>query len=124
MRSAVLLFIVGLLVTSCAKHPPALTPVGVAAFQRTEVQKNLDLLRDIAQAANAQTPPLISTATTRKVTTYHLSAIRIIHDSAAGWQAAVTTGLDEVLKDVPATERAVLAPYVTLIKAVLTEVTR
>lgn len=102
----------------CTHPPPTLSPVAQTAFTNTRVIKALDLLRDTAIAANAQTPPVLSTATTRKIVTAHEATLKIINTAGSGWQAAVRTILDELAKDVallPA-ELAVITPYVSMIK--------
>lgn len=114
-----------LLVTSaCVKAPPTLSPAGIAAFNGTRVVKALDILRDVAVDANAQVPPLLSTATTRKVVTYHESALKTIQAAPSGWVPVVQTGLTEVLKDVPPVEQRQLAPYVSLVKTLIAEVSK
>lgn len=110
--------------SACAKAPPTLSPAGVSAFNNHRVQRALDIIRDTAQDANAQTPPVLSTDTTRKVTRWHESAITIVHAMVNGWQVLLTTSLDELLKDVPAHERPMLAPYVALAKTVITQVSK
>jgi hypothetical protein len=106
----------------CAKTPPTLTPVGAAAFHKTETIKDLNLFRDVAIAANAQTPPFLDTASTRKIVTFHKSALLIMDKAGSGWQAAVQTALNELLKDLPADAAMKLAPYVTLLNTILAEV--
>lgn len=106
----------------CTPAPPNLSPQASIAFTNTRVQKALDLIRDTAQDANAQAPPLLSTATTRKVTLFHESAIKIIHTAGTGWQSTVRTSLDELLKDVPPAEVQLLTPYVALAKTIIAEV--
>src|SRR5690349_18119193 len=108
----------------CTHPPPTLSPQARTAFQNTRVIKGLDLLRDTAIDANAQVPPQLSEVTTRKVVTYHRSALLIIHASGSGWQSAVQTGLDELLRDLPPVDQTLLTPYVTLLKVILSEVTR
>lgn len=108
--------------SGCAPPPPNLSPAANQAFYKTRAQKALDVIRDTAQDANATTPPIVSTATARKITIWHESAIKIMHDSGAGWQPAVQTGLDELLKDVTPAEKQLLTPYVALAKTILQEV--
>ena len=107
----------------CASAPPNLSPAATLAWNNTRVIRGLDVLRDSAIEANKQISPegtpLLSEATTRKVVLYHASAITTIHATSSGWKAAVLTGLDEVVKDLPPKERAQLAPYVTLLKTIL-----
>lgn len=107
---------------ACRHAPPTASPQAQIAFQATRAIKALDLLRDYATDANAQNPPLINTDLTRKIVVYHRSAITTIHDFPSGWKPSVQTGLDEVLKDLPADTSAKLAPYVSLVKAILVEV--
>jgi len=111
-----------LAVADCTHAPPNLSPVGVTAFNNNRIQHGFDLIRDTAQDANAQTPPLISTATTRKVTVWHESAIKLLHET--GGLNRLTLGLDELLKDVPPTESQLLLPYVTLAKTIIAEVVK
>lgn len=121
MRWSVLVVAMTFVWASCASAPPALSPKGVAAYRGTQVIQTLDLLRDAAIAANKETPPLLSTDTTRKVVTYHKSSITVVHASAEaeGWQPTVLAGLEELVRNIPAQESTLLAPYVTLIRTLL-----
>jgi hypothetical protein len=112
------------LTLACATVPPNLTPAATAAFKGTQVVKALDILRDTAVDANAQTPPLLSEAVTRKVVLYHQSTVKIIQASPAGWVPVAQTGLDELVKNLAPPDKTLLAPYVALIKSVIAEVTR
>jgi len=109
---------------ACAKTPVNLSPAAVTAFESHEIQKSLDTIRDIAVDANATTPPVLTTATTRKIVTWHESAITVLHARGAGWVVTLAAGLDELLKNIPAEERQTLLPYVTLAKTVLIGVTK
>lgn len=106
----------------CASAPPNLSPAAHVAFVNTRAIKGLDILRDFAIDANNQQPPIIATATTRRVVLYHESAVKIIYASGSGWQSAVLTGLDELVKDIPASEAPKITPYVILLKTILSEV--
>lgn len=108
---------------ACAPPPATLTPAGVVAFQEARVVQALDVLRDTAIAANAQVPPLISTSNTRAIVTYHEAALKTIQAGTAGWQAALNTGLDQLVASLSAKEATVVAPYVTLIKTAIKAVT-
>jgi ABC-type branched-subunit amino acid transport system ATPase component len=108
----------------CAKAPLSLSPAGVTAFQNSQIQKSLDTIRDIAIDANATTPPVLDTTTTRKVVTWHKSAITVLHARGAGWVSTLTTSLDELSRNLPAAEQKTLAPYIALAKTLLNEVTR
>lgn len=109
------------LVSACVPPPVTLSPVGAADFNKTRVIKSLDVLRDIAVDANALVPPLIQTATTRKVVVFHRSALVLI-DAGPGWKSKVLTALDEVTKDLPPPEVRLIAPYVQLSKILIAEV--
>lgn len=112
------------LAVGCAKAPPDLTPEASAAFKGTQAVKALDALRDAAVAANAQVPPLLSTEVTRTVVLYHQSTVKIVQAAPAGWKAAAMATLDEVTKNLSPHDKALLQPYVTLVKLVIGEVTR
>lgn len=119
------LLLVGLLAlpsTSCTKAPPNLSPAGQAAFQKTRVIKALDLLRDFAIDAEAAQPQVLSTDVTRKVVTYHQSALKILDAAGTGWKALVATSLTEFGNSLPAAERGKLKPYLDLVAAVIAEV--
>lgn len=118
ISSLLVILALTILPTGCAnKVPPNLSPAGRAAFIQHSVQKDLDVLRDIAIDAEAQ--KVISTDDARKIIKYHESAITIVHDSTAGWQTLIATGLDQLYANLGATSRATIAPYIQLVKAAL-----
>lgn len=119
---AVLLASCSSLSSGGASAPIGLSKQGTAAFNNTRVIKGLDLLRDTATAANAQTPPLLSTDTTRKIVLYHQAAIKTIDAVSSGWQATVLAGLDDVIKTLAPKEQQLLAPYIALVKTIIAEV--
>ncbi len=119
-RAAVLLVLA--LCVGCAHPAPSLSPKGVAAFQATRIVKGLDLLRDAAIDANAQTPPVLTTEDTRRVVTYHKLALQVIDQLPSGWIAMITTGMDSLAADLPPPSRQRLAPYFSLVKTLLAEV--
>lgn len=120
MKKFGLFTFVALLSVSCARNaPPNLTPQATTAWYGTQVIKSLDLVRDIIIDANDQTPPLVSTKTTRAFVTYHKDAITIVHNASAGWQTQVTKDLDVVIAGLPVNEAAVITPYIQLLKTIL-----
>lgn len=106
----------------CAKPPPALTPAAQQAFYKTHVLKGLDLARDFAIDAEATTPKVLSTATTRQIVTYHQASVRIMQAADAGWPGAVGVALDELLRTLPPAERQTFSPYAGLITSLLQEI--
>lgn len=114
------LLVLALIFSACSHTPPNLSPAGASAFQRHEIQRDLDLVRDVAIDAQAQM--VLSEATTRKIVMWHRSAITIMHNAQTGWVAAVTTSLDELVRDLPPDEAKVITAYVALVKTVLAEV--
>lgn len=121
MKAATLLLIAALtLSTGCGGAPPPnLTPVGQAAVTATQVIKALDVLRDFAVTANAQNPPLLSTADTRKVVDFHTSAVKTVTAVPSGWKATVSAGLTQLQADLPPPVWARLVPYITLIQTLM-----
>ena len=107
---------------SVNRPPLNLSPQAREAWYATRVIQALDLLRDTAIDANAQTPPLIATATTRKIVVYHRSAITFIHEIPGGWKASVVAGIIEVENNLSLKEYQLLSPYTRLVKAALAEV--
>lgn len=108
--------------TGCAPPPPNLTPQAVTAFNSQRVQTALDIIRDTARTAAAQVPPVIPQTTANRVNDWHEAAITIVHAAGVGWQATVQASLDALLANLPAADAALLRPYVTLAKTILTEV--
>lgn len=104
---------------SCASAPPSLSPTGALAFNMTRVVQALDMVRDAAIAANAQTPPRLSTASTRRVVLWHQATVTILAQLPSGWKATVLAGLTQLSADVPAADAAQLAPYLALVKALV-----
>lgn len=106
----------------CAKAPPSLSPPGVAAFNALRVVRALDVVRDTAIDAEAQVPPLISTADTRTVIDFHEAALKTIAAVPSGWKATVLAGLDQLKTDIVPAAWARIQIYVNLLKAVIAEV--
>lgn len=104
---------------SCASAPPNLTPAAQTAWNAHEAQKDLDLVRDIAQDASDAMPPVLSVDAARQVTLWHTTAIRLIHDQPAGWRVEILTGLDALRTNLVPADYAVIAKYVTLARGVL-----
>ena len=112
------------LASGCASAPASLSPTAQADYKKTQVIKVLDLLRDAAIAANGQTPPLLSTATTRKVVEVHKTALLTIQGSDTGWAAAVGAALAQLSRDptwLPS-EAQKFAPYFTVAAQVIQQV--
>ncbi len=106
----------------CAKAPPNLTPAAQHAFYGTQVFKDLDRLREVAVAAHATVPPLLSAPETLAVVEWHKAALITIHNAPAGWKSTVLTGLDETLKNFSPKARETLSPYVGLVRVILQEI--
>ncbi len=116
--------IVALLLTiatevGCLHTPPNLSPAGATAFNKTRVIKALDLIRDTAISANAQTPSVLSTDDTRLVVQFHEATLRTIQASDVNWQTAVSTAIDGFSKTLTAAQRSVIGPYITLVNTLL-----
>lgn len=125
MRYWILALFIGLVAAPsvrCTHAPPQLGPVAAADFQKLRVIKALDLLRDFAIDAEAATPKVLPTATTRQIVTYHASALRILDAAGTGWRPLLASSLAALTAAVPAADRATVAPYIALIQALLSEV--
>ena len=104
---------------ACAPAPSGLSTAGLQAWHQHEVQKDLDIVRDLAVEANMQTPPILSTETTRKIVLFHKTAITLIHDAPSGWKALVLTSMDALKQDLTVAEYAVIAPYLAVARSVV-----
>ena len=105
--------------SGCAKAPPNLTPQATQAWYATQVVKALDLVRDTAVSANALTPPLISTDTTRKVVQYHEDTVSIIQALPSGWQTTVKASLTVFVSSLSDSDKTLLKSYVTVVQDAL-----
>lgn len=105
--------------SSCAKAQPQLSPAGQAAVSAKQVIQALDVARDFAIAANAQTPPMISAADTLKIVDWHEQAVKVIVAVPGGWKATLQASLTQLQKDVPADVWSRLLPYVTLVETLM-----
>jgi molybdopterin biosynthesis enzyme MoaB len=117
-----LLLVVLLATGGCVTAPPNLTPQATAAFYENRVRGALDQVRDVAQAAAAQTPPLVSQRTANDITRWHRAAIVSMHAATANWQAGVLTSLEELIATLPQRDAALVRPYVALARTVLMEI--
>ena len=107
---------------ACASAPSQLSPIGRSAFYTMRVVRSLDMVRDIAISANAQTPPLLSTAVTRQVVEYHRSALLTMKQAPEGWKAVVSTGLEQLSTKLLPDDLKQLKPYLDLTRVLLQEV--
>lgn len=105
---------------ACAHKPPTLGPAASAAWTQHEVQKDLDVVRDIAVDANTQ--GLLSLKATREVVKWHRTAITLVHDAPSGWKDTVLKGLDELQVNLDPADYRRISQYVALAKTVLQEV--
>ena len=106
--------------SACASNaPPNLSPQAAQAWRGTRVIHVLDVFRDAAIDANAQTPPLLSTDLTRSIVKFHAASLEIVKNGPTGWIEMLRLGLREVQKRLTGRERELLDPYVTLVLAVL-----
>ena len=117
----VLVLLAFLALPSCASAPP-LGPAATQDFQKTRVIKALDIFRDFAIDGEAATPQIVSTDTARKVVTYHQATLKILDAAGTDWRSLVATSLDALTPTLPEADRAKVAPYVALVKALLLEV--
>lgn len=113
MKLIAALFVAVALV-SCAKAPPNLTPIAAQNWKQHEVQKDLDLVRDLAHDANAQVPPIVSENATRIITRWHETAITLVHNAPAGWKQTLLASLNDLKKNIPIDEYRVIERYVQL----------
>ena len=108
------------LVASCAGNTqPTLSPAGQAAVVVTQVIHAVDVVRDTAIAANAQNPPMITTANTRRIINFHESSVKLMTALPLGWKTAVLTSLDELQKNLTLTEWNQISVYVTALKTLI-----
>lgn len=122
LKTRIGLLLISISFAACASAPTGLSPKGVEAFNKTQIIKSLDTLRDIAIDGEKTEPKLISTDTTRKIVLYHRSALLII--DAQGAKAITLVSLDEVVKNLPEKEKNTLGPYIDLVKIVIKQVTQ
>ena len=110
------------LLVGCAKAPPTLSPAGAAAWQGIQAIRILDTIRDVAISAEAQSPKVLSTETTRKVVTWHKAALQTIQATPGGWKLTVLAGLDALYQPLTPSEQAVLRPYIFAAKLAIESV--
>lgn len=129
MKRRLLLSFILLFVVACGGNPTPqtdptrnLSPQGKAAYQSTRVVKVLDLIMDTAIAAEAQSPKLMSTNSTRKVVEYHNAVIRTIAAVPDGWIPVAKQGALELQKTIPPEEFKQIDPYFRLVFMLFEEI--
>jgi hypothetical protein len=114
--------VLALTASGCASTiPTSLSATGVVAFQETRLVKAADILRDFAIDGNAQMPPVVDTATTKKIVEWHKAALLAIQGGQAGWQQAILASLTAIVAALPDRVHQTLDPYVSLITATVRE---
>lgn len=116
MKTLALILLLSLAPAACAPPPPHLSPTSTTAFQKTRIIRVLDLLRDTAIDGSSEVPPVLSTATARKVVQAHQAALKAIQASDTGWPQAVSVILAQLSHDpsLLPEEAQRLAPYFAL----------
>lgn len=111
---------VGFAVQSCASAPTSVvTPAGQAAFKGDQFVTAVGVLQDSAIAANATTPPLISTADARLIVQFCVGAAQTAKASVTGWQAGVAQGVTSLQANLSPAAQAKYGPYLVLLKTIL-----
>jgi hypothetical protein len=111
---------IGFAVESCASAPTSVvTPQGKAAFKADQFVNAVGVFQDSAIAANATTPPLISTADTRLIVQFCVGSARTAQAAVTGWQAGVIQGITSLQSSLSAAAQTKYAPYLNLLKTIL-----
>lgn len=108
--------------TACAPHTtaPVLTPVAQKVFNASEVQHVLDLVRDIAQDANANDNTIVTDSVALAITNWHEAAVTALYACTTGTCAQGSlTALTLIAQTLTPAQHAALDPYVTLASAAL-----
>lgn len=121
VRAVFLVALLSLAPGCATSAPPNLSPQAQAAWRGTRIIHALDMVRDIAIDANAQSPPLLNEATTRQVVLVHQTLITIIHSQSAGWREMVLAGLAGLIEVLPTTDYLQLRPYIQIARAAVLE---
>jgi hypothetical protein len=116
------LLVIALGTGGCAAVPVNLTPEATTAFQHNQIEKALDLVRDIAQTGAGLKPPVFTVAGARTVTKWHEAAIKVLYASSTGWKAIVLTSLSQLPLLLSPTDLAQVSPYVELARTLLSQV--
>ena len=119
---ATLIVLTTLFVGGCVNTPPALSPQATLAFNQTQIEKALDLIRDTAETGATLNPPVFTLASARAVTQWHEAAIKVLYADQSGWQVILSTGLTQLLIVLPPNEAAQIQPYVQLAQALIAQV--
>lgn len=105
------------------KAPASLTGPGVDAFYAKQVVVALDQIRNFVTAGNDAKPPVFTETTARCVVAWHRAIVTIVDQTPSGWQATVSTSLDQLTTAknpcIAANDRARVAPFLSLAKAMI-----
>jgi hypothetical protein len=110
------------LASSCVTTPPSLTPEATIAFQHNQVEKALDLIRDIAQAGATLAPPVFTVNGAYTVTKWHEATIKVLYASSTGWKVTLLTSLTQLSTLLTPTDLAQVSPYIELARTLLSQV--
>lgn len=105
-----------------SRTPPNLSPVAQIAWNGKKVIVALDTFQTVVIAANAQTPPLISTDVTREIVTYVRDAALVIQAAPDGWEMSIERGFEALLRRLPPDTAQMLSLYISLVRGVIREV--
>lgn len=111
--------------SGCATHANTpstvnLSPTGLDEYNKTRVVHALDIIRDAA--IDGEKLGVFSHQDTVNIVTYHKSTVQVIAVSGSGWKTTVLTSLTETVKHLSPAAQSKVAPYVSLVSAILQEV--
>lgn len=118
-RARASLLVLAIASTACfaTAKPNIVSPRQQQLFQKDQVGKNLDALRDAAIAASEREFPLISDVAARQVLLFVKSMNNIlIADEIFGWQQIMASALDQLDKWLHGNSVALLDPYLNLVR--------
>lgn len=125
-RLVLIVALSGLLVplAGCASAPASVTtPQGQFAYKADQFVSAVGIFQDAAIQANAQTPPLISTADTRLIVTFCVASAKSAQAATTGWQATVLSSIASLKAALSPAAQTKYGTYLTLISTLVQGIT-
>ena len=98
------------LVSACSAPVTIVTPQGKISYAADQIVIRVNELQNAAIAANATTPPSVTTAVTGVIVRFCVSADATLAATPAGWQASLLTAWTTAKSSIPTqTNPAIIA---------------
>lgn len=105
------------ILSACAAPATITTPAGKAAYISDQLINSLGIFQDAAIGSNDQ--KILSDSSTKLIVTFVKASVNTARQTPSGWKVTISTGLDSLVKALPAADAQKYSAYIGLLKTMI-----